>query len=57
MHFEDWVKAWTNGADIVLIDAGKRGQILRFEFNMRISIILDAFSAAESLLDLPGWDG
>ena len=27
----------TNGADIVLIDAGKRGQMLRFEFNMRIA--------------------
>ena len=50
IHFEDWVKVWTNGADIVLIDAGKRGQMLRFEFCMRISIIQDAFSAAEWLL-------
>ena len=50
IHFEVWVKAWTTGADIVLIDADKRGQMLRFEFRMRISIIQDAFSAAESLL-------
>ena len=36
IHFEDLVKTWTNGADIVLIDAGKRGQMLRNEFHMRV---------------------
>ena len=34
------------------MDAGKRGQMLRFEFCMRISIIQDAFSAAEWLVNV-----
>ena len=50
IHFEDWVNVWTYGIVIVLIDTGKRGQMLGFEFHVRISIIQDAFSAAESLL-------